>query len=432
MATMTATATNTWRRYQAGLAAKTSVVPRWEAIAFASAMLVALAHFVDATSVHWQHGASAPERAFQAALAFAIPVGAALAYPYLRCGWRVAVALVFAVAAITTGAVIHVVGAIKNGAGSGDYSGFAWLGAGLVLLVLALVVLVRSLPGWRWRIAAVPVGALIVMWGLFPLGIAVYATHAPRYVITDVDLGRPYEDVSFETSDGLTIRGWYVPSQNGAAVMVVHGSGGARIRPVDHARMLVRHGYGVLLFDARGHGESDGDTNAYGWGTGRDVEAAAAYLAARPDVVDGRVGALGVSMGAESALEGASSGDALRAVVSDGAGVRSINELRSLPLTWSRALSMPSYAAVNGAITLLEGTPPPPALEDRVRRIQAPTLLISSKVAEEQQINRIWRDKMTAPVVLWELPDTGHTAGLRTHPDEYESRVISFLDTHLR
>ncbi len=40
------------------------------------------------------------------------------------------------------------------------------------------------------------------------------------------------------------------------------------------ARMLARHGYGVLLFDRRGEGRSDGDPNAWGWGGYRDVEAA--------------------------------------------------------------------------------------------------------------------------------------------------------------
>ena len=43
--------------------------------------------------------------------------------------------------------------------------------------------------------------------------------------------------------------------------------------------MLARHGYGVLLFDRRGEGRSDGDPNAWGWGGDRDVKAAAAWLA---------------------------------------------------------------------------------------------------------------------------------------------------------
>ena len=45
--------------------------------------------------------------------------------------------------------------------------------------------------------------------------------------------------------------------------------------------MLARNGYGVLLFDRRGEGASDGDPNIFGWGGDRDLHAAAAYLQSR-------------------------------------------------------------------------------------------------------------------------------------------------------
>jgi hypothetical protein len=45
---------------------------------------------------------------------------------------------------------------------------------------------------------------------------------------TPRDAGSDYEDVSFPTEDGLTLRGWYLPSSNGAAVMVPHGFGNNR------------------------------------------------------------------------------------------------------------------------------------------------------------------------------------------------------------
>jgi pimeloyl-ACP methyl ester carboxylesterase len=345
------------------------------------------------------------------------------------------VALAFAVGfpAVFTGIVIHIIGPVKNShIGSGDYTGFGLLATGGALAMLGIVVLFRSLPSWWYRagaaLAAVPVAALV----LLPLGVAIFATHAPRYIITPQDLGRPYEDVSFETSDGLTIRGWYVPSQNGAAVMVIHGSSGARIRPLDHARMLVRHGYGVLLFDVRGHGESDGATNAFGWGAHPDAIAASEYLSSRPDVDDGRVGVMGVSMGAEIALDAATYAPAFRAIVADGAGGRSVNEVSSLGLTPGNAvnwLMMGSITAFTGA---LSGTWQPSSIEDRAPRIDTPTLLIASQnIAEERDLNRIWVDAMPPTVAtLWEV-DAGHTGGLKTHPAEYEERVMGFFDAQL-
>ena len=48
--------------------------------------------------------------------------------------------------------------------------------------------------------------------------------------------------------------------------------------------MLARHGYGVLLFDRRGEGRSEGEPNTFGWGGDEDIKAAIRYLKTRPDV----------------------------------------------------------------------------------------------------------------------------------------------------
>ena len=135
-------------------------------------------------------------------------------------------------------------------------------------------------------------------------------------------LGAAYENVSFETSDGLTLKGWYVPSKNGAAVISFPGRRGPQ-RP---ARMLARHGYGVLVFDRRGEGISDGDPNAFGWNGDRDVKAAIDYLQTRADVDPDRIGGIGLSVGGEMMLEAAAEDHDLKAIVSEGAGARAYSD----------------------------------------------------------------------------------------------------------
>jgi alpha/beta superfamily hydrolase len=71
---------------------------------------------------------------------------------------------------------------------------------------------------------------------------------------------------------------------------------GGRSGQQEHVRILARHGYGVLIFDPRGTGESEGDP--YRWGGERDVKAALNYLRGRPDVDPQRIGGLGLSLGA--------------------------------------------------------------------------------------------------------------------------------------
>jgi len=138
-------------------------------------------------------------------------------------------------------------------------------------------------------------------------------------------LGAAYEDVHFTTSDGLRLQGWFVPSRNGATVIVFPGRSG----PQKQARMLIRHGYGILLFDRRGEGASEGDPNLFGWAGERDLHAAAAYLGEshrRRSRSDRRHRSV---RGGEMLIHAAAHSDAFKVVVSEGASGQSIRDGRA-------------------------------------------------------------------------------------------------------
>jgi pimeloyl-ACP methyl ester carboxylesterase len=200
-------------------------------------------------------------------------------------------------------------------------------------------------------------------WLVAPVGVAILATHRPRAEVQPVDLGKPYEQVTLRTSDGLDLAAWYVPSSNGAAVI----SYPTRQGKLAQARMLVQHGYGVLLVDARGYDGSEGDPNIFGWDDAKDIDAAVAWLQNRRDVKNDRIGGIGFSVGGEMMLQAAATNTGLRAVVSEGAGFRSVREdvLRG-PRGW---FALPAAAVQSTALAVMSGTPPPPALDDLVGRI---------------------------------------------------------------
>ena len=108
----------------------------------------------------------------------------------------------------------------------------------------------------RNRLLAFVVGLVVAFYAIVPFIQAYQAIHPSRKPVCCVspsDSGLDYTDVALETSDGLTLRGWYIPSENGAAVVVVHGFGSNRIWALPHGIMLARHGYGVMLVDLRAH-----------------------------------------------------------------------------------------------------------------------------------------------------------------------------------
>ena len=177
------------------------------------------------------------------------------------------------------------------------------------------------------------------------------------------NLGAAYEDVAFTTSDGLRLEGWFVPSRNGATVIAFPGRSG----PQKHTRMLVRHGYGVLLFDRRGEGASEGDPNIFGWHGERDLHAAAAYLRSRSDVDPERIGGdrpLGRWRDADPTLRRTRTRS--KAIVSEGASGQSVRDgIANGELV---AEILPD-ASITLATALFTNDLPPPSLKSEVPKI---------------------------------------------------------------
>jgi fermentation-respiration switch protein FrsA (DUF1100 family) len=237
--------------------------------------------------------------------------------------------------------------------------------------------------------------------------------------------------VTFRASDDLRLSGWYVRSRNRAAVIIVRGGGRDRTGARRHAELLARHGYGVLLYDSRGRGESEGSPNAFGWGWRKDVAGALSFLGGRPDVDPDRIGALGLSTGAMVLIEVAAENEQFQAVVADGATVRSFSDYRN---GVGLDFQAPFYVSLYTAARVLSGSSPGKPLEELVSRIAPrPLLLIATggSLPGERDVNRVYAEAAREPVELWDLPDVNHTAAIRERAEEYERRVAGFFDRAL-
>ena len=128
----------------------------------------------------------------------------------------------------------------------------------------------------------------------------------------------------FETSDGLTLHGWYVPSKNGAAIIDFPGRKPLTQDPRPDVRQGTATGSCSSTGAARARATATG--NIFGWGGEKDINAAVDFLKTRPDVDPDRIGAIGFSVGGEMLLEAAAKNTDLAAVVSEGAGTRTFKE----------------------------------------------------------------------------------------------------------
>ena len=397
-------------------------------------------HVLDDNFLQPEAGTSAGDHLVSGLVPLALLGLAAWGFPRLPGAGRGALALLLGPLGIATGIeAVHY--ANQVGPSGDDFTGFLTIPAGLLLIGLGAVTLWRTRRtegnhAWRYTrrgllgASGLVVAALVI----FPIGFAYVVSHTARAVVPENQLGAAYEDVSFETSDGLTLRGWYVPSKNGAAVISFPGRKG----PQKPARMLARHGYGVLVFDRRGEGESDGEPNIFGWGGDRDIKAAIRFLQQRPDVDPGRIGGIGLSVGGEMMLEAAAETDDLRAVVSEGAGARALSdeqdgmEIEGIGGV-EKLLNTAGIAVRVGALSVFTNEAPAANLNTLVGRIAPrPILLIAAPNSPNgEKLNREFYAAAHDPKALWEIPESKHTGGLDARPQQYEHRVVGFFDDAL-
>jgi dienelactone hydrolase len=308
--------------------------------------------------------------------------------------------------------------------------------AGLILLGWGAAALIRAMPGW-WRLLAVPAALALLVFVLYPLSVAVNATNrlpGAREQPTPASRGLAYRDVWLRTGDGVGLAAWYLPSRNGAAVVLLPGAGSTRSAVVSQAAVRAQHGYGALLLDTRGHGRSGGHAMDFGWHGNQDIAAAVSWLAHRPEVRGGRIALLGLSMGGEQALVAAGSDRRIRAVVAEGVIGEQLADHGWLPQgpdgMTQRGLEWVMYSAAG----LLSGTRPPMSIPNAIRAAAPrPELIIAGGAQPDEPVAARWfQAAAPASVRVWVAPGAGHTAALATDPAAWQARVTTFLDAALR
>ena len=413
------------RREPATLGALPRGPGRRELVAFMASAAVVAANIVVTALVVLRPGARLADHVLETVVPLAVLAAACLLLPRLRPGIRAAVESFVGVLALVW-AGLAVADAALTGFRVSHITGFLLAPAGAALLWFASTGLARSRkPGplrHVRRAAWVILGLLAAYWVVLPIGMASYATHRPQTAVPALAARVDHEDVTVRTADGVQLQGWYIPSQNGAAVVTY-----PREWTAAHAAMLAGQGYGVLLLDMRGYGDSEGDPNAFGWGCSRDIDAGVAYLQTRPDVDPGRIGGLGLSVGAEQMIEAAAANQALRAVVAEGAGERSVRE--SLIRGPKGYFAVPMMAVETAAVAVFSGQPVPPAL-DQLSSLVAPRALLLIYAENGGGGEELTPDYFAAagePKSLWMVPQGEHTAGLTERPQEYAQRVGGFF-----
>lgn len=250
------------------------------------------------------------------------------------------------------------------------------------------------------------------------------------------DVAAEFEDVSVTAGDGAVLRGWLLsPAQaNGSAALLLHGLGDNRLGMVGYARLLLGHGYAVLLPDARAHGVSGGSLATYGLLERDDIRQWVGAIdgAVHPGCVYG----LGESMGGAQLLQSLDAGAPFCAVVAEssfanfreiaydrmgqpfGLGpwvgrwvLRPLVEVAFLRARWKNGMDMESVSP-----------------EAAAARTEVPVLLIHGMRDTNIPVRHSREIHAVAPrTLLWEVAGADHCEAMRVTPAEFENRVVGWF-----
>jgi len=244
--------------------------------------------------------------------------------------------------------------------------------------------------------------------------------------------GRAYKPVDlYNEADDIHLSGWYLPSANGAVVILLHGYGSNRLEMLSRANVLAEHGYGVLLYDLRAHGESGGDRRAFGWEDVSDVRAALDLLSAREDVDQEKIGILGFSIGGQIALRAAAEYDNIAAVIADDPAYVTIDDAPPAASNSEKFAYFVSWVDGRG-VSLWSGVPIPEGVPEVLDEITPrPIFFIDTGTGGGMKYTRHLYELAGEPKTLWEIPETYHGGQFNARPEEYTARMIEFFDAYL-
>lgn len=304
-------------------------------------------------------------------------------------------------------------------------------------------------------------GALVLLLVIGVVGVSVYVgwnlSHAePKPVDqSPAALGLAYENIEFAATDGVTIRGWFLPAVSGEAgmgasasmggadttatspytIIFAHGFRGNRLEPgvpaLELARSFVHDGFNVLMIDFRNHGESDGDVTTLGYHEVKDLYGAVQWLKQDRAAQAERIGVIGFSMGAVTSILAAANEPAIDAVVADSpfSDLRSYLQvnmpvwtgLPNVPFTWTILAILPPLIDLD-----VDEVSPGAVMPN----LQQPVLLIHTDgdsaipVSESERLAAAGQLERTE---LWVVSGERHVGARSVNPAAYDAKVIDFF-----
>ena len=237
--------------------------------------------------------------------------------------------------------------------------------------------------------------------------------------------GIEYQEIALLTEDNVKLSAWYTPPKNGAVILVAHGYGDKR--PEDFYLLFASHGYGVLAWDFRAHGQSEGNFSALGYYEVLDVKAALDFALSQPGVK--HIGAWGGSMGAATMIRATAQYPKIEALVAD-SPFATLEEEMDLRVPFPMMRSLIRFFAERESGVKLDWVRP---IDDISRISPRPVFIIQGMgdgMIPLDSAQRLY-DAAHEPRELWTEQNVPHLNMYAYYKTQYTKKVIKFFDEYL-
>lgn len=260
-------------------------------------------------------------------------------------------------------------------------------------------------------------------------------SHLVRFIR---QIGIQFEDIDFLSFDQTRLRGWWMEAAAHApTIIILHGLTKNRADVIRTVLVLRRAGFNILVFDGRGHGNSEGRNVTYGFYERFDVEAVIDGLVSHRKIDRNRIGLAGESMGAAVALQVAATNPWIQAVWADS----SFSSLPCIAREWLQRLTGLPEAVLNPFLWTskkmanyrgrfdVESVAP----VNLAPHIRCPVFLVHGSA--DQLVKRAHSESIYRALAgnreIWIVEGARHARAVCQAKLEYSERILRFFSEHL-